>query len=44
MKIELTEKEIQLLIGALQFLDPTGFFTGKLIKSLLEQIEKPKDV
>jgi DNA-directed RNA polymerase specialized sigma54-like protein len=44
MKIELDEKQIQLLIGALQFLDPTGFFTGKLIKSLLEQLEKPKNI
>jgi DNA-directed RNA polymerase specialized sigma54-like protein len=42
MRIEINEKEVQLIISALQFLDPTGFFTGKLIKSLLEQIEKPQ--
>jgi hypothetical protein len=44
MKIELTEKELQLIIAALQFLDHTGFFCGKLIKSLLEQIEKAKNI
>jgi len=44
MKIEISEKELHLIIGALQFLDPTGFFTGKLIQTLLEQLEKPKSI
>ena len=41
MQIELSEQEIKLLIGALKFLDPTGFFTNKLIEKLLANIDKP---
>jgi len=44
MKIELTEKQLELIISALQFLDPTGFFTGKTIQTLLAQMEKPKNI
>jgi DNA-directed RNA polymerase specialized sigma54-like protein len=40
MQIEISEAELKLIISALRFLDPTGFFSSKLQNSLLAQIEK----
>ena len=43
MNIELSDKDVELILGMLKFIDKTGFFVEKLGISIFEQYKKQKE-